>query len=59
VYESLPLSGYLSFETKFYEAYSEDLEKQIQEATRKFDLALRNYNEFVRENYEEANDICC
>jgi hypothetical protein len=43
--------GYLSFETKFYEAYSEDLEKQIQEATQKFDLAMRNYNEFVRENY--------
>jgi hypothetical protein len=56
---NLLLLGYLSFETKFYEAYSEDLEKQIQEATQKFDLALRNCNEFVRENYEEANDICC
>ena len=33
------------------EAYSGDLETQIQEATQKFDLALRNPNEFVRENY--------
>jgi hypothetical protein len=43
---------------KFYSAYSEDLEKQLQEARQKFDLALRYYNEFIRENYQVGEDIC-
>lgn len=44
--------------SKFYESYSEDLEKQLQEARQKFDLALRMHNEFIRENYNtELGDM--
>jgi predicted nucleic acid-binding Zn-ribbon protein len=48
---------YKSLCTKFYSDYSEDLEKQLQMARQKFDLALRNLNEFMRENYGKI-DVC-
>lgn len=48
---------YKSLCTKFYEAYSEDLEKQLQDARQRFDLTLRNYNEFINENYDKQIDV--
>jgi len=50
-------NNYKNLCEKFYSDYSEDLEKQIQEARQRFDLALRQYNEFVNENYDNAIDV--
>jgi hypothetical protein len=49
---------YKSLCEKFYADYSEQLEKQLQEARQKFDLALRNFNAYVNENYDKETDVC-
>jgi hypothetical protein len=49
-------NNYKALCTKFYSEYSEGLEKQLQGARQRFDLALRYYLELVRENYQE-NDV--
>jgi hypothetical protein len=50
-------NNYKALCQKFYESYFENLEKQLQDARQKFDLASRNYNEFVRESYNTELDV--
>jgi len=48
---------YKSLCERFYADYSEQLEKQLQETRQRFDLALRNFNAYVNENYDAKIDV--